>query len=317
MNRRGWVLIGLFALVGAACANSSTETSLSAPTTTTLLPTTTSTATSTTTLARTTTTASSATSTPPSLEGNWGSAPLVASSFFALGWWDGAAWVQVEDSTALPVIGGEDYQVALLGKEAIITGGPPATFECGSFIGQGVVFENEQALGEWPGPIGVAISAPWAIAPHPVAVIEDDGTYSAVATELLAERGLDVPNPLMKQVIRVDLEGDGVDEVLAVAERVSGEFQADQGDYSIVFLSRMLDGVLVTDVLLDNVVAEVVSTSGFPTRVSYSVAALADLNDDARMEMVLNVDYGEELDIGVWELLDEGPVPQIGTGCGA
>ena len=36
-----------------------------------------------------------------------------------------------------------------------------------------------------------------------------------------------------------------------------------------------------------------------------------------RMEMVLNVDYGEELDIGVWELVDQGPVPQIGTGCGA
>ena len=79
----------------------------------------------------------------------------------------------------------------------------------------------------------------------------------------------------------------------------------------------MVDGVSVTDVLLDNVVADVGSASGFATRVSYSVAALADVNDDARMEMVLNVDYGEELDIGVWELLDEGPVPQIGTGCGA
>ena len=241
----------------------------------------------------------------------------MASSFFALGWWDGSAWVQAEDTTTLPVVGGEDYQVALLGQEAIITGGPPATFECGAFVGQGVVFENEQALGEWPGPMGVAISAPWMIVPHPVEVIEDDGTYATVATELLAERGLDVSQPVMKQVIRVDLEGDGVDEVLAVAEQVSGEFQADQGDYSIVFLRRMVDGVLVTDVLLDNVVADVESSSGSPTRVSYSVAALADLNDDARMEMVLNVDYGEAQEIGVWELLDDVPVPQMGTGCGA
>jgi len=257
------------------------------------------------------------TTSPSSFEGNWGSAPLVASSFFALGWWDGVAWAQVEDTTALPVVGGEDYQVALLGQEAVITGGPPATFECGAFLGQGVVFENEQALGEWPGPIGVAITAPWVIVPRPVEVIEDDGSYATVAAELLAERGLDVPNAAMKQVVRVDLEGDGVDEVLAVAERVSGEFEADQGDYSIVFLLRMANGVLVTDVLLDNVVAEVASRSGFPTRVSYSVAALADLNDDARMEMVLNVDYGEGQEIGVWELLSEGPVAQIGTGCGA
>ena len=316
MSRRGWVLIGLFALTGGACANSSTATTLLAPTTTGP-PTTATTSAPTTTLAPTTTTAAPTTTASPSLEGNWGSAPLVASSFFALGWWDGAAWAQVEDTTTLPVVGGEDYQVALLGQEAIITGGPPATFECGAFVGQGVVFENEQALGEWPGPIGVAISAPWVIVPHPVAVIEDDGTYATVATELVAERGLDVPNASMKQVIRVDLEGDGVDEVLAVAERVSGEFQADQGDYSIVFLRRMVDGVLMTDVLLDNVVAEVESSSGSPTRVSYSVAALADLNDDARMEMVLNVDYGEAQEIGVWELLDKGPVPQMGTGCGA
>ena len=145
---------------------------------------------------------------------------MVAAGFGALGWWDGANWVQVEPATALPVAGGEDYQVALIGLEAIVVGGPPTTL-CEPVNNPGVVLENEQILGDFPGPFGVAISAPWVLVPYLVQAIEDDGTYSGFVSELLAERGLDVPEPTMKQILQVDLEGDGVNEVLVVAEDVS------------------------------------------------------------------------------------------------
>ena len=330
MNRTAWILTGLFVVLVVTIiflvgrndeTDSSTTTSAPVATTTTLTvsTSTTSGATTTTTSAATTTTAAPTTTTVPpttttteAVAGNWASTPVVAAGFGALGWWDGAAWAQAEPATALPVSGGEDYQVALIGLEAIIAGGPPTTL-CDPLNNPGVVFENEQVLGDWPGPLGVAISASWVIVPHLVQQIEDDGTYAAFAGELLAERGLDVPDPVMKQILQVDLEGDGINEVLIVAEDVSEGLIAQEGDYSIAFVRRTISGDVQTDILGESVIV----TADNPLVNAYSVGAVADLNGDARMEIVLTAAYYEGIFVEVWEYGAEGPVPRISASCGA
>lgn len=329
MNRTAWILTGLFVvlvvtiifLVGRNDETDASTTTTSVATTTTQevststtsgATTTATAAVTTTTVAPTTTTLAPTTTTTAAVAGNWASTPVVAAGFGALGWWDGADWVQVEPATALPVAGGEDYQVALIGLEAIIAGGPATTL-CDPLNNPGVVFENEQVLGDWPGPLGVAISAPWVIVPHLVEQMEDDGTYSAFAGELLAERGLDVPNPVMKQILHVDLEGDGVNEVLVVAEDVSEGLIAQDGDYSIAFVRRSVSGDVQTDILGESVIV----IADNPVVNSYSVGAVADLNGDARMEIVLTAAYYEGIFVEVWEYGAEGPVPRISAGCGA
>jgi hypothetical protein len=330
MNRTAWILTGLFVvgvvtvifLVGGGDETDvstttstvgSTTTSLDGNTSTTAGPTTTAdTAATTTTLPPTTTIAPTTTSSA-AVAGNWAATPMVAAGFGALGWWDGANWVQVEPATALPVAGGEDYQVALIGLEAILVGGAPATL-CEPVNNPGVVFENEQVLGDWPGPIGVAISAPWMIVPHLVEQIEDDGTYSGFASELLAERGLDVPEPTMKQILQVDLEGDGVNEVLVVAEDIGEGLFAQDGDYSIVFVRRTVQGEVQTDVLGESIII----TADGPFVESFSVGAVADLNGDARMEIVTGSAYYEGVAVAVWEYADDGPpAVRLTAGCGA
>ncbi len=329
MNRTAWILTGLFVvlvvtIIFLAGRNDETDSSTTTTTiattttqdvstsTTTEATTTTTSAVTTTTVAPTTTTVAPTTTTTETVAGNWATTPIVAAGFGALGWWDGAAWAQVEPATALPVAGGEDYQVAMIGLEAIVVGGPPTTL-CDPLNNPGVVLENEQVLGDWPGPLGVAISAPWVIVPHLVEQIEDDGTYSAFAGELLAERGLDVPDPTMKQILQVDLEGDGVNEVLVVAEDVSEGLLAQNGDYSIVFVRRTAAGDVQTDILGESVIV----TADDPFVNSYSVGAVADLNGDTRMEIVLTAAYYEGIFVEVWEYGADGPVPQISSGCGA
>ncbi len=329
MNRTAWILTGLFVVLVVTIiflvgrndeTDSSTTTSLAA-TTTTLGGDTTTTSGATTTsgsVATTTTAAVTTTTVPPTtttsaaVAGNWSETPVVATGFGALGWWDGAGWVQVEPATTLPVAGGEDYQVAALGQEAIIAGGPPTTL-CEPLNNPGVVLDNEQILGDWPGPLGVAISAPWLITPHLVEQIEDDGTYSAFATELLAERGLDVPEPVMKQILQVDLEGDGVNEVLVVAEDVTEGLFAQDGDYSIAFVRRTAQGQVQSDVLGESVIV----TADDPVVNSYSYGAVADLNGDATMEIALTTAYYEGISVEVWEYGSEGPGLRISSGCGA
>jgi hypothetical protein len=331
MNRTAWILSGLaVVLVGTVVflvANDeepteSTTTSSLVTTTVTTQPAGTSTvpaatsttviATTTSTPAATTTSVAPSTTTSAAVAGNWSDTPLVAAGFGALGWWDGTGWVQVEPTTALPVAGGEDYQVALIGQDAIVTGGPP-TILCDPVNNPGVVLENEEILGDFPGPLGVAISAGWVITPHLVERLEDDGTYSAFASELLAERGLDVPDPTLKQILQVDLEGDGVNEVLVVAEDVTEGLIAQDGDYSIVFMRQTVQGAVRTSILGESVV---VTASG-PFVLSYSIGALADLNGDTVMEIVLTAAYYEGIGVEAWESTAEGPVMRISSGCGA
>ena len=329
MNRTAWILAGLFVVLVVAIIFVLGDEDQGEETTTTTAPATSSTSPSATTVpgADVTTTAVGETSTSPpattttlpattttaGVEGNWSDTPLVVTGFGALGWWDGSGWVEVETGTALPVAGGEDYQVAFVGLEATVSGGAPTTL-CEPLDNPGVELENELVLGDWPGPLGVAISAPWILVPHLVEEIEDDGTYSAFAAELLGQRGLDVPEPAIKQLLQVDLEGDGVNEVLVVAEDVSSGLFAEDGDYSIAFVRRTVQGDVQTVILGESVVV----TADSPVVNSYSVGAVADLSGDGRMEVVVSTAYYEGIGVEVWEYVDDdlGLVPQISVGCG-
>ena len=251
------------------------------------------------------------------LEGNWAEEPLVVSNFGALGWWDGGGWVQVEEGTSLPIAGGEDYQIALLGLEARTTGSGEQLL-CEPLNNPGVVLADEEALGDWPGPYGVAISANWVLSPHLVQETTDDGSYATVASGLLAERGLTVDSPIIKQVVRLDLEGDGVNEVLVVAEDVPDGLLAEEGDYSIAFLQKVVQGDVATSVIGESVVLEP-AEGETPFVLSFSVAAVADMNGDSRMEIILDSSYYEGVAVEVWEYVNDdiGPMAQVSAGCGA
>jgi hypothetical protein len=313
-------LVPLFAflLVLAACGGDS-----GAETTSTEATTSTSSSDPTTTTPETTTTVPETTTTEPTtttteLAGEWADEPLVVSKFGALGWWDGGNWMQVDELTSLPVSGGEDYQVVLLGSDEIVSGGTP-TVQCEPLFNPGVELSDADALGDWPDPVGLAISAPWDITPHFIQEETDNGTYSDLARPLLATRGLDVENPVIKQVVRFDMDGNGENEVLAVAEDIedSDSLFAQEGDYSLVFMRIVVEGEVQTAILGESIVTEV-QEGTTPFILSHSVAAVADLSGDGKMEMIIHEVYYEGSGWSVWEYVNDdlGPVFQIGSGCG-
>jgi hypothetical protein len=313
-------LVPLFAflLVLAACGGDS-----GAETTSTEATTSTSSSDPTTTTPETTTTVPETTTTEPTtttteLAGEWADEPLVVSKFGALGWWDGGNWMQVDELTSLPVSGGEDYQVVLLGSDEIVSGGTP-TVQCEPLFNPGVELSDADALGDWPDPVGLAISAPWDITPHFIQEETDNGTYSDLARPLLATRGLDVENPVIKQVVRFDMDGNGENEVLAVAEDIedSDSLFAQEGDYSLVFMRIVVEGEVQTAILGESIVTEV-QEGTTPFILSHSVAAVADLSGDGKMEMIIHEVYYEGSGWSMWEYVNDdlGPVFQIGSGCG-
>jgi len=314
-------------LVIGACSpdDTSASTTLVAPTSTsTSAPATTSTAAppATTTTAEPTTTTEPATTTtgPVLLPGDWADRPMIVSAFGALGWWNGSSWVQVESNTSLPVEGGEDYQVARLGVEATTTAGPE-TLTCEPVGSPGVELAEPELLGEWPGPYGVAISAPWELVPHVVEEIDDNGTYAGFAAELLAARGLNVAEPQIKQLIRADLEGDGVNEVIVVAEHLEDGLSplASSGDYSIAFMRKVVDGEVQTAILGEAVITDPGTPEDPEINLAFAIGAVADLSGDGTMEVVVSSAYYEGLSVEVWEYFNDdfGMIPAVTAGCGA
>jgi hypothetical protein len=63
----------------------------------------------------------------------------------------------------------------------------------------------------------------------------------------------------------------------------------------------------------------VIVTADNPLVNAYSIGAVADLNDDGKMEIVISSAYYEGLGVEVFEWIDDdqGLVSQITQGCGA
>jgi hypothetical protein len=309
----------VIAMVAAACspadtADSTTSTEPFATSTISTAPTTITTVPAvTTTVPATTTTDPDDTTTTTQLAGTWAHEPLVTTAFGALGWWDGVGWLDAESEGALPVAGGEDYQVIVLDRVSLTTGGPQTTV-CEPLDLIGVELSEPDLLGQFPGPYGVAISAPWELQPHLFEEIEDDGTYGGFAAELLSSRGLDVAQPAIKQLFRTDLEGDGVHEVLVVAEDITPGFIMEEGDYSIAFMRKVVEGEVQTAVLGETLVFDEMDQFG----AAYSFGGVADLNGDGRMEIIVNAAFFEGFAVEVWEYVNDdlGALQVLQMGCG-
>ncbi|HEX6287312.1 MAG TPA: hypothetical protein VFZ80_07485, partial [Acidimicrobiia bacterium] len=220
-----------------------------------------------------------------------------------------------ESEGVLPISGGEDYQT-IVGDSLGMTTAGSQTIVCDPLELIGVVLEDPALLGEYPGPYGVAISAPFDLQPYLFDADDaDDGTYAAFASEILADRGLEVDAPVIKQLVRTDLEGDGVNEVLVVAEEVTPGLLLQPGDYSILFMRKVIEGEVQTAILEVTVVLD----EDDQFLGAHSVGTVADLNGDGKMEIVSNSAFFEGFGVVIWEYVNDdlGLNLRLERGCGS
>ncbi len=222
------------------------------------------------------------------------------------------------DKLAPLLRGGETYTVyELTRKVGTVSGakpvseGPPCDDTL--FVKFSPVMEGENRIG---------VGGAWNALPR-VPKVESTGsaTYRAAVATLLRSKGIRRPEVNIVKVVRVDLEGDGVEEVLINATRVdrwqpsgsiSNRFKA--GDYSLVLLRKVIGGrvqhILVEGEFHPRAVADSVPNE-------YNIAAVLDLNGDGRMEVVVAGMYYE----GAWKnvyTIDGRKVTNVlGCGCGA
>jgi len=224
-----------------------------------------------------------------------------------LGSWSGSGWVPWEPGATPP--DGDEYKIVRLDQPIATRAGAATAQVCGTvpIIDVGLHYTGNRLD---PLPIAVAgVSDP---RPRAVEVLDPSApVYREAAAAVVAGFGIDDSSPQVVQVVRGDLDADGTAEVVVVAERladVTGQI-GSQGDYSVAFLRRAVGGQVRTTVLARSIVEP---RPGFiPVATPFRVGALADLNGDGRMEIVLGSRYYEGSTTLVHELRSDGSVPEV------
>jgi len=250
-----------------------------------------------------------------------GGPPVAVALEGVLGWWDGQAWVRADSGARLPARGGEKYRIVRLDE--------PITTATGSAPNEGCELDDND-VGVDVGithpddrlaPTPVAVSGVAEPRPRAVVLLDPQAeVYRTAAAAVLADLGIEDADPDVVQVVRSDLEGDGIDEVLVAVQRLSDPetlFAAD-GDYSVVFVRRVVGGEVKTSVLAQSNAPDPQLPDQTPFVDVLRISALADLNGDGRMEVVLDGSYYEGSSTVVYEAEPDGRLVEVlRAGCGA
>lgn len=144
-------------------------------------------------------------------------------------------------------------------------------------------------------------------------------TYSKAITDATG-----VSAPIIIQLFKVDLEGDGRDEVIFVAD--SGDLVYDTkgnaSTYAYVGVRRIgADGVLKTHLLFKSretySAAEITKGDRTPVHYYGKVLGLTDLDGDKKLEIVVEDGFYEGYSHTVYRVDDTGPTALGAIGCGA
>jgi len=218
-------------------------------------------------------------------------APIVVHGWLLGGFSEGK-WLSAED-TAKALKGGEPYQLCSLTHFlAKAEGGKPTSnprIEVGPEFG--ITFKPAPKTKE---PV-VAIAGSWPAMPRqPRLITENLQPYVEAAKEVLESKGINDPQVNLTQVIEIDLDGDGINEVLVSATRYSMAHLSDllnEGDYSMLFLQKKVKGTMRNILIAGRFKGAFGPEPGLA--MIYRVTGMVDADGDGVMEMVANYTYYE------------------------
>jgi hypothetical protein len=169
---------------------------------------------------------------------------------------------------------------------------------------------------------GVAIQSPdWNPMPRmPRPIDARDTTYVNVIRGVLLNAGLKKPVINITEGYKIDLDGDGQDEVIIVAsnfkhgvsELTGVGRETAPGDYALVIVRKIIRGQ-VQNIFLVKDIRRGTNQGGLPR--GYHISGIADLNGDGRMEIALYSAYYEGSSSDVFELNGTKLNAVLGCGC--
>jgi len=150
--------------------------------------------------------------------------------------------------------------------------------------------------------IAIGANATWNAMPRqPKKIALTDVKYKKVVADALQTKGIFTKTIKLTQAFRLDLEGDGVEEVLITATSYpNGVYSsAKKNDYSFVLLRKAVNGKARNVIVTGDFMTKKID---FGAPGEYEVSAIADLNGDGKMELVIYCQYYEGSWVETYEM---------------
>ncbi len=240
--------------------------------------------------------------------------PIVETeSGFLVGAAGNGKWLPVEKAKGT-VKGGEQYRVySLTEKLGAVKGGKPKSAEpC----------PDQQIVTLTPKPPegAIAVAAPWNAMPRvPRKQDTTQPVYQKAVADFLVSKKIRDPKVHITQIVRIDLDGDGEEEVLISATNYftrdgSVPSASPANSYSFVLLRRVVGGQVET-MLVDGEFYPKAATFNAPNE--YKITAVLDLDGDGKMEVIVESSYYEGGGTAVYRVTGKKAEQLVIIGCGA
>jgi hypothetical protein len=201
------------------------------------------------------------------------------------------------------------YTNSAFSGQSTLRGRAPGLYDCGS--AKQFILDPDAA---WM--YSVATNASWQASPRQAALMDSTTPpYPTILMEVLNGLGLDDPRVYFLTLQRVDLEGDGVDEVLMTAFRQqagSNSTVISPGDYAVVILRRLAGNEVLNIPLVSDVYLQAASNV---SAIEYRVIGLLDLNADGVLDIVIQGTSPTEMVILVFDLTKPSYQPVLSLSC--
>src|SRR5438132_2238867 len=171
----------------------------------------------------------------------------------------------------------------------------------------------------------IAIAAPWNALPRKPQVTDPtQKAYVDAVRDFLKTKGIKQPKVKIENILRVDLDGDGEDEVLISATNYFDKenrvpMRSPAGRYSMALLRRVVAGKVETQLVEGEFhpKAYVRKEDSFDAPNVYKVIATLDLDGDGKMEIVVGSSYYEGEAMTIYRCDPKKCEALLSVGCGA